>query len=328
MRRSHLRRGELHPTQGWALILSLLLILVSSLGSVALANGPGRAQVLAPFAEETATVADFDATATAEASATAVAATQTTIAATSAAATATAIIAATQTAQARPTISFTVDLSSIEYGTCTYLRWSVSGSNIQAVYLDGLQVALSGTRQICPAQTTTYSLQAIFPGGAQEALVQVRVHPRALSPTPTRTLTPSPTPFRTPTWTPVVALPTLTPTRPGEAFPPPSLYPSPTPWPTPLPFPSPTPPAIEPATPLPAIATPTPDLSQLAPPPVEAPPAVLPEGGGRRTRPTPRAVPQVAGGRQDILRLLAFGVIGVVGAAVLGVISLLLWKRD
>jgi putative flippase GtrA len=36
----------------------------------------------------------------------------------------------------------------------------------------------------------------------------------------------------------------------------------------------------------------------------------------------------VAGGRQDILRLLAFGVIGVVGAAVLGVISLLLWKRD
>lgn len=290
-------------SRGW-LLGSLLLIFVSSLSGT-VAAGPTEDQVAVPPAQETATDTPTP----------------------TATATATATFTPSPTNIPVPvTIRFTVDTSSIEYGTCTSLSWSVSGAQVQAVYLDGLQVALSGTRQICPAQTTTYSLQAIFPGGAQEALVQVRVRPRALSPTPTRTLTPSPTPLRTPTWTPVVALPT--PTRPGEAFPPPSLYPSPTPWPTPLPFPSPTPPMIEPATPVPVIATPTPDLSQLAPPPVEAPPAVLPEGGGRRPRPTPRAVPQVAGGRQDILRLLAFGVIGVVGAAVLGVISLLLWKRD
>lgn len=225
------------------------------------------------------------------------------------------------------TINFTADASPIEYGTCTYLRWSVSGAQVQAVYLDGLQVASSGTRQICPAQTTTYSLQAIFPGGAQEALRQVQVRPRALSPTPTRTLTPSPTPLRTPTWTPVVP-PTPTPTRPGEGFPPPSLLPSPTPWPTPISFPSPTLPPDGPATAMPLPPTPTPDLGQLAPSPVEMPPAAPPAGEGRRLHPTPRAIPQVAGGRQDVLRLLAFGVIGVVGAAVLGVISLLLWKRE
>ena len=294
-------------SRGW-LLASLLLVFVSSFGGTVAAGRAGD-QFAAPPAQGTETDTPTD--------------------------TPTPTATATSTATFTPiptntpvpiTISFTVDLSSIEYGTCTYLRWSVSGPNVQAVYLDGLQVALSGTRQICPAQTTTYSLQAIFPGGSQEALRQVQVRPRALSPTPTRTLTPSPTPLRTPTWTPVVVLPT--PTRPGEAFPPPSLILSPTPWPTPLLFPSPTPPAIEPATPVPALATPTPDLSQLAPPPVEAPPAALPEEGGRRPRPTPRAVPQVAGGRQDILRLLAFGVIGVVGAAVLGVISLLLWKRD
>jgi len=284
-------------SRGW-LLAGLLLVFVSSLGGT-VAAGRAEDQFAAPPAQGTTTDTPTD-TPTPSATAT---------------------FTPIPTNTLVPiTISFTVDSSSIQYGTCTYLRWSVSGTQIQAVYLDGLQVATSGNRQICPPQTTTYSLQAIFPGGSQEALRQVQVRPRALSPTPTRTLTPSPTPLRTPTWTPVVALPT--PTRPGGAFPPPSLNPSPTPWPTPLLVPSPTLPAIEPATPVPALATPTPDLSQLAPP------AALPEGEGRRTRPTPRAVPRVAGGRQDILRLLAFGVIGVVGAAVLGVISLLLWKRD
>ncbi len=288
------------------LLVSLLLISISSFGSAIAASRAGD-QFAVPFVQETATETPTETPTSSP--------------------TDTPTFTPVPTNTPVPlTIRFTVDASTIEYGACTYLRWSVSGAQVQAVYLDGLQVALSGTRQICPAQTTTYSLQAIFPGGAQEALVQVRVLPRALSPTPTRTLTPSLTPLRTPTWTPVVALPT--PTRPGEAFPPASLNPSPTPWPTPLPFPSPTPPALEQATPVPVIATPTPDLSQLAPPPVEAPPAALPEGEGRRPRPTPRSVPPVAGGRQDILRLLAFGVIGVVGAAVLGVISLLLWKRD
>lgn len=287
-------------SHGW-LLGSLLLIFISSFGGT----------IAALPAQETATDTP------------------------TATATATATAPATPTFTPLPTntlvpvtITFTADASSIESGTCTYLRWSVSGAQVQAVYLDGLQVASSGTRQICPAQTTTYSLQAIFPGGAQEALRQVQVRPRALSPTPTRTLTPSLTPLRTPTWTPVVIPSTPTPTRPGEGFPPPSLNPSPTPWPTLVSFPSLTPPPMEPATPAPVIATPTPDLSQLATPPVTASPAALPEGEGRRPRPTPRAVPAVAGGRQDVLRLLAFGMIGVVGAAVLGVISLLLWKRE
>ena len=67
-------------------------------------------------------------------------------------------------------INFWVDQSSINAGQCTTLRWDVQ--NAQAVFLNQgageAQVGGAAAVQICPANTTTYSLRVVRRDGGQE----------------------------------------------------------------------------------------------------------------------------------------------------------------
>ncbi len=56
-------------------------------------------------------------------------------------------------------ISFTADRNNVQPGECAILQWDVQGS-VEVVQLDGQQVNRVGQAQVCPQQTTTYSLRA------------------------------------------------------------------------------------------------------------------------------------------------------------------------
>jgi peptidoglycan-associated lipoprotein len=82
---------------------------------------------------------------------------------------------------AKPAISsFTAEPSAIERGQASTLRWSVSGetTNISIEPAIGT-VNASGSRQVYPGNTTTYTLTASGPGGSstQTATVNVTVPP-------------------------------------------------------------------------------------------------------------------------------------------------------
>jgi hypothetical protein len=79
----------------------------------------------------------------------------------------------TPTSAAAPSINFNVDDGSITAGECTLLRWQVQDAD--AVTLDGSPVGNPDARQVCPQQTTTYTLHALSGGGDRTASVQVQV---------------------------------------------------------------------------------------------------------------------------------------------------------
>lgn len=82
-----------------------------------------------------------------------------------------------------PTIvSIRANPSSITQGQCTTVSWAVEGV-ISAVYFDGEGVGDHDSRQRCPAQSTTYDLRAVGPGGEDTANVAVTV----TQPQPTQT---------------------------------------------------------------------------------------------------------------------------------------------
>jgi hypothetical protein len=82
-------------------------------------------------------------------------------------------------------------------GQCTTLNWNVSGAKY--VYLDGNQVNFSGSQQVCPCQTTTYTLSVYEMDGTQkDNKVTVIVSGSCQPPT---TLLPGPPPSP-PTWAP------------------------------------------------------------------------------------------------------------------------------
>ncbi|MBK8021372.1 MAG: LysM peptidoglycan-binding domain-containing protein [Chloroflexi bacterium] len=51
------------------------------------------------------------------------------------------------------------DTNPIFYGTCTFVRWDVA--NISQVYFEGSPAVGSEARQVCPSQTTTYTLSVV-----------------------------------------------------------------------------------------------------------------------------------------------------------------------
>lgn len=66
-----------------------------------------------------------------------------------------------------PSIAFWADTTTINQGQCTTLRWSVE--NIQAVWVypqgenfENFPVTGDGSRQVCPAQTTTYEMRVLL----------------------------------------------------------------------------------------------------------------------------------------------------------------------
>ena len=59
-----------------------------------------------------------------------------------------------------PIILFTADRQLINPGECAMLNWEVDQQGVFQVNLDGQQVAYSGQKQVCPAQSTVYLLEA------------------------------------------------------------------------------------------------------------------------------------------------------------------------
>lgn len=86
-------------------------------------------------------------------------------------------------------VSFTADSTSLVAGQCTTLRWDVE--NATAVALNGEGVVGHGSRQVCPAGTTTYALYVQAPAGDVEQSITINVTaPPTDTPTPTRTPVP------------------------------------------------------------------------------------------------------------------------------------------
>jgi polar amino acid transport system substrate-binding protein len=65
------------------------------------------------------------------------------------------------------TVNFWADDTNIDAGQCTTLRWDVR--NVQAVYLNGEGVPGVSQRDVCPTQTTTYTLVATKMDGTQDS---------------------------------------------------------------------------------------------------------------------------------------------------------------
>ena len=64
-------------------------------------------------------------------------------------------------------MNFWADDTDLDAGQCTALRWDVR--NVQAVYLDGEGVPGVSARDVCPGQTTTYTLTATKMDGSQDS---------------------------------------------------------------------------------------------------------------------------------------------------------------
>ena len=86
-------------------------------------------------------------------------------------------------------ISFNVEPSSISAGESANLSWNVSGATTITIDQGIGSVALTGTRAVVPAATTTYTLTASSSGGIATATTQVIVTGTSVTPPP-----PTPTP--------------------------------------------------------------------------------------------------------------------------------------
>jgi peptidoglycan-associated lipoprotein len=78
---------------------------------------------------------------------------------------------------AAPTVSsFEVEPSAIERGQAATLRWSVAGEATEIRIEPGIgAVSATGSRQVFPGNTTTYTLTASGPGGSNSATTAVTV---------------------------------------------------------------------------------------------------------------------------------------------------------
>src|SRR5260370_19320421 len=87
-----------------------------------------------------------------------------------------------------PTATLTASPDTIDKGQSSMLTWQVS--NATDVGIDGIgAVQPSGTQQVTPAATTTYTLTAKGPGGTQTATATVTVNAPAPPPTTAPSLT-------------------------------------------------------------------------------------------------------------------------------------------
>jgi hypothetical protein len=113
-------------------------------------------------------------------------------------------------------------------GSTTTLSWDVEGAETIGIDQGVGEVPGSGSRQIQPLTTTSYTLTARAGTSSATATVQVVVQGSSPTPTPTATPTPTPTPEPSPTPSPSpspepspTASPSPTPVSCGTAAPPP-----------------------------------------------------------------------------------------------------------
>ena len=74
-----------------------------------------------------------------------------------------------------PQIEFAAREDQIEAGECTVLEWHVRGAEGYLVFLDGEAVDASGRQEVCPEETTGYTLVVGAPGGPYEERVTIQV---------------------------------------------------------------------------------------------------------------------------------------------------------
>jgi len=77
---------------------------------------------------------------------------------------------------AAPTASISADPAAIEQGKCTNLAWSTTGATSASIEGIG-SVDPSGSRQVCPATTTQYTIAVMGEGGSRTASTTVTVNP-------------------------------------------------------------------------------------------------------------------------------------------------------
>jgi len=86
-------------------------------------------------------------------------------------------------APAAPTASLTANPNTVDKGQSTTLTWETT--NATDVSIDGIgAVAVSGSQQVTPSDSTTYRLVAKGAGGTQEATARVTVNAPAPPPPP------------------------------------------------------------------------------------------------------------------------------------------------
>lgn len=74
-----------------------------------------------------------------------------------------------------PTASLTAAMSSVQAGACTNLSWSTSNATNNSIDQGVGSVDASGSRQVCPSSTTTYTLTASGAGGTRTSSATVSV---------------------------------------------------------------------------------------------------------------------------------------------------------
>ena len=74
-----------------------------------------------------------------------------------------------------PQIEFAAREDEVERGECTVLEWHVRGAEGYLVFLDGEEVDASGREEVCPEETTGYTLVVGAPGGPYEERVTIQV---------------------------------------------------------------------------------------------------------------------------------------------------------
>ncbi|NIS75652.1 MAG: peptidoglycan-associated lipoprotein Pal [Deltaproteobacteria bacterium] len=76
-----------------------------------------------------------------------------------------------------PTISFTATPDSIDKGKCSTLSWTTTEAASASIDGGVGTVPTSGTREVCPESTTTYTITAAGPGGEATSSAMVSVVP-------------------------------------------------------------------------------------------------------------------------------------------------------
>lgn len=71
------------------------------------------------------------------------------------------------------TTSFWADQTQLQQGNCTNLNWNVQHAD--SISLDGSGVGASGSKQVCPSQTTSYTLSANAPSGQKQQSLTISV---------------------------------------------------------------------------------------------------------------------------------------------------------
>lgn len=181
---------------------------------------------------------------------------------------------------AGPSGKLTADDNRLSFGDCTTLRWTVK--NAMLASLDGEGVALSGTREVCPEETTRYTLKwSGLTGVSGQTAVTIEVVGA-----PTRDVSREEEEEEEderaePDATDTECIPCKRPTRRPSA----TMAPLPTRQPTQVVEPTVAPPTEPPPTEVPATRPPT-------EPPATAPPTEPPATQPPATQPPPTDVPE------------------------------------